>query len=131
MAKTTPEKFADAVMKELDQYVDGVALDVKDAVKVTSKAGQKTLRSSSRATFKGKGEYASGWKIQEEGDRLNPVAILHNTHPGLPHLLEYGHANRTGGRSHPDVKGRQHIKTVEEMMIRQFEELVTEAIKKP
>lgn len=127
MAKTTPEKFADAVMKELDQYVDGVALDVKDAVKVTSKAGQKTLRSSSRATFKGKGEYASGWKIQEEGDRLNPVAILHNTHPGLPHLLEYGHANRGGGRT----DGRTHIKPVEEMMIIKFEELVTEAIKKP
>lgn len=127
MAKTTPEKFADAVMKELDQYVNGVALDVKDAVKVTSKAGQKTLRSSSRATFKGKGEYASGWKIQEEGDRLNPVAILHNTHPGLPHLLEYGHANRGGGRT----DGRTHIKPVEEMMIKKFEELVTEAIKKP
>ena len=124
--KTTPEKFADAVMKELEQYADGVTLDVQDAVKVTSKAGQKTIRSSSRSTFKGKGEYASGWKIQEEGDRLNPVAILHNTHPGLPHLLEYGHANRGGGRT----PGRTHIKPVEELMIRQFEKLVTEAIQK-
>lgn len=128
MAKTTPEKFAEAIQKELDKYGEDIQLSVEKLRTSVGKAGLRTLRSASRSTFGGKGEYASGWTMTEEGDRLYAKAILHNRHPGLPHLLEHGHANRTGGRSHPDVKGRQHIKDVEEEMIREFEKGIEDAI---
>ena len=128
MAKTTPEKFAEAIQKELDKYGEDIQLSVEKLRTSVGKAGLRTLRSASRSTFGGTGKYASGWTMTEEGDRLYARAVLHNRHPGLPHLLEHGHANRTGGRSHPDVKGRQHIKDVEEEMIREFEKGIEDAI---
>ena len=128
MAKTTPEKFAEAIQKELDKYGEDIQLSVEKLRTSVGKAGLRTLRSASRSTFGGTGKYASGWTMTEEGDRVYAKAVLHNRHPGLPHLLEHGHANRTGGRSHPDVKGRQHIKDVEEEMIREFEKGIEDAI---
>lgn len=128
MAKTTPEKFAEAIQKELDKYGEDIQLSVEKLRTSVGKAGLRTLRSVSRSTFDGTGKYASGWTMTEEGDRVYAKAVLHNTHPGLPHLLEHGHANRAGGRSHPDVKGRQHIKDVEEEMIREFEKGIEDAI---
>lgn len=119
MAKTTSDKFAAAVMKELEKYAaEDIPEKVDTAVDVVTKAGVRTLRSVSKSTFKKHtGEYASGWTVTKEGDRLDKRAVIHNTHPGLPHLLEYGHANRGGGRT----PGRTHIKPVEEEMIREFE----------
>lgn len=128
MAKTTADKFAEAIQKELDKYGEDIKLTVDKLRTSVGKAGLRTLKSASRSTFGGKGKYASGWTMTEEGDRVYARAVLHNRHPGLPHLLEHGHANRTGGRSHPDVKGRQHIKDVEEEMIREFEKGIEDAI---
>ena len=45
---------------------------------------------------------------------------LYATVPGLPHLLEYGHAKRGGGR----VPGRAHIKPVEDKITKDFERKV-------
>ena len=120
MAKTTPEKFAEAIQKELDKYGEDVQKTVAQLRTSVGKAGLSTLRSASRSTFDGTGKYASGWTMTEEGDRLYARAVLHNRHPGLPHLLEYGHANRGGGRT--------HIKPVEEEMIREFEKGIEDAI---
>lgn len=128
MAKTTADNFAEAIQKELDKYGEDVQKTVAQLRTSVGKAGLRTLRSASRSTFGGTGKYASGWTMTEEGDRVYAKAVLHNTHPGLPHLLEHGHANRAGGRSHPDVKGRQHIKDVEEEMTREFEKGIEDAI---
>lgn len=49
-------------------------------------------------------------------NRLGVTAIIHNTTPGLPHLLEKGHANRDGGRT----PGRVHIAPVEEELVKLF-----------
>lgn len=124
MAKTTADKFADAIQKELDKYGEDVQKTVAQLRTSVGKAGLRTLRSTSRSTFGGTDKYASGWTMTEEGDRLYARAVLHNRHPGLPHLLEYGHANRGGGRT----SGRTHIKPVEEEMIREFEKGIEDAI---
>ena len=118
MTKVAADKFADEVTKELRKYADE---DVPDAIEkaqdVSGKAGLKTLRSESKAKFGGTGKYASGWTITKEGDRVTKSTVIHNVHPGLPHLLENGHALRNGGR----WKGVQHIKPVEEEIIREYE----------
>jgi hypothetical protein len=124
MAKTTADKFAEAIQKELDKYGEDMQKTVAQLRTSVGKAGLRTLRSASRSTFGGTGKYASGWTMTEEGDRVYAKAVLHNTHPGLPHLLEYGHANRGGGRT----AGRTHIKPVEEEMIREFEKGIEDAI---
>jgi hypothetical protein len=55
--------------------------------------------------------------------------IIYNEHPGLPHLLEYGHVSRNGtGRTYGEVPGHEHIQPVEEEMVRDFERKVVEAL---
>ena len=51
---------------------------------------------------------------------------LYSKVPGLPHLLENGHAKRGGGR----VPGKTHIAPVEQELIKQFEEQIEKAVSK-
>lgn len=125
MAKVTIDNLADSVMGMLKEYAtEEVPATLAETQEVVGKNARQALRSSSKSAFGGTGEYASGWTMTKEGDRLNPSVVLHNVHPGLPHLLEHGHAKRGGGR----WKGVQHIKPVEEEVIRVFEEKLREAL---
>ena len=88
----------------------------KETVKKVGQKGVQALRSNS-SIFGGSGKYASGWASKVEDSRLGAKAILYNAKvPGLPHLLEHGHAKRGGGR----VAGRIHIAPVEEELDRMF-----------
>ena len=80
----------------------------------------KALNNASGSTFDGK-KYKKSWTFTAETKRLYTVVTLHSKMPGLPHLLEHGHAKANGGR----VKGRVHIKPVEEKLISQYEREVT------
>ena len=79
------------------------ALD--DAVRAGSKESAKLWREGAREKFAGRGKYAKSirTKVRRQGD--SPVAVVYSTMPGLPHLLEKGHATIGGGR----VAGREHI----------------------
>lgn len=111
MAKRTPiDKLAISVEKILEEYGEDVASNTIEIVESAAKAGVKALKANSKATFGGTGAYASGWTSKVEKDRLKATAILYNKKPGLPHLLENGHAKRGGGR----VSGRPHIAPVEQ-----------------
>ena len=125
MANTVPlEKLGDEISRILDEYSAEVVDDTKDAVEEVTKAGARALAQTARAAFKGK-RYARGWRGKVEKDRYNAEGVIyHSTVPGLPHLLEHGHAKRGGGR----VNGRQHIKPVEEKIAKEFEMKVRAAI---
>lgn len=117
MAKVTPiDKLNKKIEEILQEYGKDVEVNLATATKKIGQAGATALRQESRAKFKGTGKYASGWKSQFTERRLSSSSIIYNEHPGLPHLLEYGHAKRGGGR----VEGRAHISTVEEQIERQF-----------
>ena len=61
----------------------------------------------------GTGKYAEGWTSRVETDRLSATGTIYTGKlPGLPHLLEHGHAKRGGGR----VPGRVHIAPVEKIL---------------
>ena len=122
-SKRTPISKLDSALNAIfEEYKTEVDKDLDVAIKKVAQAGQKALKGNSRATFGGTGRYASGWSVATEEDRvLHRKSTLYNKTPGLPHLLEHGHAKRGGGRWTPD---KQHIAPVEQMVIDQFEKEV-------
>ena len=126
MAKKVPlDKLSDEIESILDDYKNDINQGVRDAVVSVTKAGAKAVKAGAQSTFKGSGKYAKGWTSKVEKDRLGAHGVIYNkAAPGLPHLLEKGHANRGGGRT----QGRPHIKPVEEKINKEFEEKVVRAI---
>ena len=117
MAKTcTIENMDAAIMVILNEYEEFTVHTVREATQKIAKEGVKALKSSSGA-FGGSGKYARGWTSTSEGGRLDTTVTIHNRTPGLPHLLENGHAKRGGGR----VAGRVHIAPVESKLIGDYE----------
>ena len=117
-ARTSVDQFAVAVNKILEKYGDDVRDNLDDIVKDITKEGVKTLKNQARAAVGGTGKYAAGWTSTVETGRTSAQGTIYNGRlPGLPHLLEHGHANRGGGRT----AGRVHIAPVEEELINEFE----------
>ncbi len=127
MAKKTPiDKLDSAIGKILAEYAEDLQQHIDEATKEVGKAGVKAIREACRNTFSGDGYYARGWNATTFTSRFGAKVILHNKWPGLPHLLENGHAKRGGGR----VPGRSHIAPVEQEINEKFEAAVKEAIRK-
>lgn len=105
----------------LAEYGNAVAENIDEITRSVSKAGVKAVRSAARGAVGGTGKYPSGFTSRVETGWFSAQGTIYNQDvPGLPHLLEYGHAMRNGGR----VAGRPHIKKVEEELIKQFEQQV-------
>lgn len=129
MAKKIPiDRLSAEINKILTEYGNEVQENVDDAARRVTKAGAKAVRGNAQSTFRvGNGEknYAKGWTSKFETGRLSAQGIIYNKDlPGLPHLLEHGHANRNGGRT----PGRPHIGPVEKQIIEDFEKAVKAAI---
>lgn len=121
MAKKTPiEALASNIEKLLNNYAEDVEMRLEDVVKRLGQSGAKALKGASAGAVGGTGKYARGWTVQMDNQRLGSVAIIYNNTPGLPHLLENGHANRGGGRT----SGRTHIAPVEEKLVNAMLEAV-------
>ena len=124
MAATTPDKFTQAINKVLADYEKGMIADVNALTKKLTQQGAKEVKRASKQ-FGGTGVYADGWTSKFETGRLSAQGTIYNKDvPGLPHLLENGHAKRNGGR----VPGRAHIAPVEEKLIKEFEKAVGKAV---
>ena len=120
MAKKVPaDNLRAACAKIFAEYGADVQADINDLVKSIAKKGVQAVKGNARSMFGGTGKYASGWTSQVETGRISAKLTIYNKDvPGLPHLLENGHANRGGGRT----PGRAHIKPVEEELVKQFEQ---------
>lgn len=125
MAKRiSPDQLQAEIMAILKDYNDNVTEGTKDAVRQVAKCGANEVKAASRV-FGGSGKYARGWTSKVETGRFSAQGAIYNGKlPGLPHLLENGHAKRNGGY----VSGRTHIKPVEEEVNRIFEETVRKNI---
>ena len=124
-AKTPIDKLGAAISEILEDYTDQVNDSVGEIAEKLAKKGQQTLRNVSKAKFKGgTGKYAKGWSVETTGKRhrqLEKSSVIYNKHPGLPHLLEYGHVTRNGtNRVYGKVSGREHIAPVEEKLVESF-----------
>ena len=119
--KVTIDNLADAIEKILNEYGEDIEKNLDEILKRSAKVGANLLKSESSSKFGGTGKYARGWTVTEEKNtRWGSTYVIHNRVAGLPHLLEFGHAKRNGGR----VDGRPHIKPVEEMLVNQVEQEV-------
>lgn len=96
MAKVRVDAFSRAVGDILESYADKVGDALGDVIKEVATQAKKDLAASSP---KRTGRYAKGWRTEDTGTRLAPGQTVYNTKPGLPHLLEFSHALRGGGRS--------------------------------
>ena len=117
---TSTDRLQAEVSAILEEYGDEVAENLDEITKEVGKKGAKALRSSSKGSFGGSGKYARRWTYEVEEGRLSTTVTLYNRTPGLPHLLENGHAKRGGGR----VAGRSHIAPVEAELIESYEKEV-------
>lgn len=114
MARIRTVDLASAVKKILDEYSLECAEDTKVAVRKVTRLGARKVRANAQGTFNGS-EYAPGWTSKVEIGRLTAEGVIYNRIPGLPHLLEHGHAKVVGGRHYPGrVSGREHIAPVEQ-----------------
>ena len=106
----------EAIGDILEDFESGVITSMQEATEAVTKAAVKEVRSNSRV-FGGTGKYAKGWKAKTEKGRLAASGVVYNASlPGLPHLLEFGHAKRGGGRT----QGVVHIAPVERMVEEKF-----------
>ena len=124
MSKVTVDNLAAEIQKILEEYKDDIERLNKETVRKVGQKGVQALRSNS-GMFGGSGKYASGWSSKVEESRMGAKATLYNAKvPGLPHLLEHGHAKRGGGR----VSGRVHIAPVEEELEKAFTQELERAL---
>lgn len=126
MAKSLqPDKLAKEIDKILEKYGDDVKANVAEITKEFAKKGAKAVSASAKQNFGGSGKYAAGWTSRFESGRVSAQGTIYNKDtPGLPHLLENGHAKRGGGR----VSGRPHISPVEEQLVKEYTEAVVKKL---
>lgn len=118
--KVTTDTLADSIRDILEEYGDEVKGSLDEITKKIAQKGQQAIKNESKSKFNGK-RYWKGWKVDLQVGRLGTKATIYNESlPGLPHLLEYGHAKRGGGR----VQGTVHIAPVEEQLVNEFEKQV-------
>lgn len=96
MAKVGINSVSSAVSNILEQYGDKVGDVLDEVIQEVAKEAKKELQATSP---KRTGRYAKGWRTENTGSRISPGQTVYNTQPGLPHLLEFGHAKRGGGRT--------------------------------
>lgn len=112
-------------MRELlDDYVVEVEQAAKEAAKEAAEVTVKTLKQTSprRKSGKGKGQYASGWKVKKvERGPLVSYVVYNGKNPGLTHLLENGHVSSNQYGTFGRVRAIKHIAPAADAGIQRFE----------
>ena len=117
MGKTIPvDKLTEEVMNGLEEYAELTADVLKKEIQEAGKvAKQQISQTAPRKT----GRYAKSWamkKISETSNSLEVTVHSRNRYM-LTHLLENGHAKRSGGR----VAAIPHIAPAEEAAVQSLE----------
>lgn len=128
------DRFQSEIEAALNEYGIGVQKIVSEAAEEAAKQTVKQLRATSpvnRFHSKGRGRYAKGWTMKNEGTTTAPAFIIHNkTDYQLTHLLEHGHPRYNGGRSMGWAEAYPHIADAEQFAIDYFTTKVEEGLKK-
>ena len=136
--KTGIDDLAAAVMEGLEEYRDDVRIRMKEAVHDTALSVKDELKrtsprrkSSSGRNYKtgnGVKAYHREWTAttrEETASRLYMAVVNFNKYR-LTHLLEYGHAKRSGGRT----AAQPHIEPAEQNGIAMLEAEIERSLKR-
>lgn len=118
------DRFAKALGDILGEVGDGIESRLPAAADGAGKVGRKEVRRNAASSFDGKGRYAKSWGYKAGRRGKESFVEVGSTMPGLPHLLEKGHATIGGGR----VEGRAHIAPAADEAFAEFERLVDDAV---
>ena len=114
--KVSIDSLADAVMEELTEYNKLAEETMKKSVTKASQTVRKEIQAGAPVKT---GRYAKSWrtkKTRESSTRLE-VTVYSPSRYMLAHLLEHGHAKRSGGRT----RAFPHIAPAEELGEKQLE----------
>lgn len=121
--KISADDLTGEVTKIYKTYSDEVKKKVDSAIVDTAKKTQAQI--PSYGDFKDQtGRYRKGWQVTIEKTPFGQTAIIHNSVYQLTHLLEYGHADRGGGR----VRAYPHIDQAEDYAVELLEDEIVKAI---
>ena len=120
------DDLAATIAKELEIYSTKVTEGIKKAVDTVAKETNEEIKK--HVTFnQPTGKYVKSFRIKktyEDGNKKVNTWCVADGQSRLTHLLENGHAIRTGGRT----KAYPHIKYGDELAIKRMEELTKEVI---
>lgn len=120
MPKATAQDLDKVVMGELESYVGLLPDEIIEAQKTAAKAAIREIKSNSAGI--GTGKYVREFKQKTEKTRIGGTTTIYNgSRPGLPHLLEYGHAIVAGGRRVGQAKAFPHLQKAEQIAMNEYE----------
>ena len=120
---STIDSLADDIMAGLQEYVSLANDSMKEAVKKTATSVKKEISANAP---KDTGKYAKSWATKKTGENSHSLEMtVHSKNRyQLAHLLEKGHAKRSGGR----VSGKPHVAPAEENGVQLLEHLIEGAL---
>ena len=119
-------RVGEIIPEKLAKYAAEVQIRLEQVLKADVENAKRELKSVSP---KKTGEYARGWSVKAERSRFTTAYVIYNKYPGMPHLLEFGHAIRNGtGRDFGHGGQVVHIAPIEEDLLRKVREDIDKAI---
>lgn len=116
--KISADQLASEIKSILDEYDEDVSIGAtKQAVMVAEKGAQ-AINSSASGKFRGR-KYKRSWYIKtQQLSRVHADVVICSKQYRVAHLLEKSHpvGNRGG-----HFTGRPHIKPVEEIIVKEYE----------
>ena len=126
--KVTIDNLQAAINDILEDYEGEIYENLDAITQEIGKKGVEALKNSSKDAFKGK-NYASGWAMISEKNRLYTTVIIYNKkQAGLAHLLENGHVKANGTGRYGMWEGVTHILPVEEKLVSEYESEVAQGL---
>lgn len=125
---TDIDNMTDAIMDAMQQYTNEVEEAIPDIVDDTASTLVKEIRSTAP---KRTGMYAKGWTSRKLGERTRSKEgyarlVCNPKRYSVAHLLEHGHAKRSGGRT----TGKPHIGPACDKVLPEMEKKIERAVKR-
>lgn len=109
--------MADGILK-INQILEAYTQEVTEGIKEIAEAiGEDAVKELKSTSPKRNRKYSGSWRKKvDKGSNFINIKIHNSKYYRLTHLLEFGHATRSGGRT----KAQPHIQPIEEKANQRF-----------